>query len=274
MLGRSSAPRYQYDNSEWDGNEQVKKFVLEEDSNLYAKLCNSVDGVCTFPSVVTVTENIVCTKLECEVDTVRVIQVKPDIFYEYVRRPCVHLAFIDNAKTVFAGSSGYGASMCANPSLPIATQTCCPSGVSSSSEIDCAYHGELVRYNENEDRCGGAQNVCPAGTNVIADQGKCSGQVGYSMGSPRFNHFHWTSSPCTFKIKVRLDGMVALVHVPEDASANVVRYVEEGVGNMNFFHVRSYYQEAAFCYHHFDYAFPADIILLVKYFFSDPMAQG
>lgn len=87
LLGRSSSPRYQHDNIEWDGNEQVKKMTLSTtDSDLYDLLkCVTVDSVCTYPTVVDLSAAIDCYGLECDVDTVRVVQVD-DIFFEYVRR--------------------------------------------------------------------------------------------------------------------------------------------------------------------------------------------
>ena len=247
LLGRSAAPRYQWDEPGWDGSEHIKRFVLEQSSGLYSRLCAQVSGDCVYPSVVKLTENTSCQGLECNVDTLRVVQVD-DVFYEYVRRPCVEFAFYENAKTVFAGTSSNGASMCANMDLPVASKTCCPSGASSDATIDCHYHGELVRYKSNEIFCGDTTNVCPGETNRVSDQDHCRGQNKYSSNIPKTNHFHWTSGSCTINIKVRLDGMVALVHKPESAT-KVVKYVQNSVGNMNFFRV-SYYRGAvllSFC---------------------------
>jgi uncharacterized protein (DUF1501 family) len=236
LLGRSSSPRYQFDNENWDGDEAIKRLTLSTGSSLYNVLCAPDSGQCTYPTVVELEADISpCTGgFECSADTLRVVQVAPDVFYEFVRRPCVHLAFLDptEAKSVFAGGS-YGASMCADPTQPVATNTCCPNG---SSKISCKYHGERVTYATNNNLCSGNGGVCPAGTNDVADSNSCLGQTAYNVAAPKYNHFQWTEGSCTTKVKVRLDGMLALVHFPESAN-KVVKYVENGVGNMNYFHV-------------------------------------
>lgn len=201
----------------------------------------SEDGsqVCTsYPNTVRLANDITCPagQQECDVDTVRVVQVDPNVFYEYVRAPCVHRAFIDPAdsKTVFAGGWN-GFSMCADASQPVATRTCCPSG--GNGMISCKYHGEKVSYSTNTDHCGGEENVCPAGTTAIAQSSQCSGQMNYNRWSPKETHFQWTAGSCEIKVKVRMDAMIALVHQPEGAS-RVVKYVDEpNSANMNFFHV-------------------------------------
>ncbi len=246
LLGRSSAPRYVFDREDWDGQEDIKRMTLAASSNLYSQLCaEDGNGDCTYPTKVTLADDLNCDGLECDVDTVRVVQVSPNVFYEYVRRPCTHHAFLDpsKSKTVFAGGSG-GASMCAHESQPVGTNTCCPSG--GDTEISCVYNGEYVTYDTNMVRCGGdAIHVCPAGTNEVNNADQCKNQVRYASSAPRYNHFQWTSGSCDIKIKVRLDGMVALVHVPQSAS-KVVKYVGlEAKDNMNFFHVS--YQFYSFC---------------------------
>ena len=237
LLGRSSSPRYQFDDETWDGDESIKRMTLHPNSALYGLLCAASGVSCTFPTIVELPSDIACHGVECNVDTVRVVQVTPNIFYEYVRRPCVHMAFFDNAKTVFAGRSN-GFSMCAHPSQPVATTTCCPSG--GGAKTFCNYHGEYVSFDTNFARCGSnTGNLCSAGTNIISDCGECCRQARSSTSHPKYNHFQWTDGACTIKIKVRLDAMVALIHEPDSASS-VTRYVENSVLNMNFFHVRSY----------------------------------
>ena len=229
LLGRSSSPRYQYDPSNWAEDESIKRMTITT-GNLYDKLKCTGTNPCVYDNKVTLDADITCTGLECDVDTLRVVQVAPDVFYEYVRVPCVHYAFRDDYKTVFAQD---GPAMCADPTQPVATQTCC---TSDTSEISCMYHGEKVTYDTNEARCSGTGTVCPTETRSIANSAGCRGQTGWSIGSPQRNHFQWTSGTCQVQIKVRLDAMIALVHVPETAGS-VVRAVENSVNNLNFFHV-------------------------------------
>ena len=128
------------------------------------------------------------------------------------------LAFIDedNAVSVFAGTWN-GAGMCAHKDLPIATTTCCPSEDDASAAISCNFNGEKVSYATNEARCGSA-NICPAGTNSISDTSSCTQNTGYDQWKPNNNFFQWTKGSCSMKVKVRLDGQIAIIHQPEGIS--------------------------------------------------------
>ena len=129
----------------------------------------------------------------------------------------------------------------------------CCSGCSCTAErtatlITVSYRRRLAYERTNSgfaesysSTCTEEDNVCPAGTNGISSQTECPHQTGYSQSSPKNNFFQWTKGDCTFKVKVRLDGMIAMIHEPEGIS-RVVKYVDNSVGNMNFFHV-SFYQE-------------------------------
>lgn len=204
LLGRSSQPRYHFDDPVWDGNEAIKRMTLHPNSPLYALLCAESNSACTFPSVVTLTNDISCHGIECYLDTVRVVQVTPNVFYEYVRRPCVHLAFLDDARTVFAGASPTSiARMCASPTQPVASTTCCPGG--SNPEISCLYTGDFVTYDTNLARCG-STNACPATMDYISDCGTCCDQKrGYQRNYPEYNFFQWTNGTCSYKVKINLD---------------------------------------------------------------------
>ena len=74
LLGRSSSPRYQYDPKDWDGNGSIKKMTLSTtSSNLYNELkCTDNGGECIYSSVITLTSDLNCVGLECDVDTLRV----------------------------------------------------------------------------------------------------------------------------------------------------------------------------------------------------------
>lgn len=231
LLGASSQPRYHFEREDWDGNESIKRMTLHSGSTLHGLLCAESGGECTYPTVVTLQDDISCHGMECGSDTLRVVQVSPNVFYEYVRVPCVQMSFLDNAKTVFAGNwGGYG--MCGDPAQPIATTTCCPTA-SGKSEISCNYHGEQVNYDTNMARC--ANEICPAGTDRIQECNECCETIQYSSGNPKYNKFQWTEGDCSYQVKVRLDAMVAIVHVPE--TSRVVQYVQNSVKNMNFFHI-------------------------------------
>ena len=106
--GGSSLPSSQYMPDSWDGNEEIKRFVLSPDSSLYQKLCNpDVNGDCDYASTITLDENLDCTGKECRIDTLVIVQVAPGAFYEYIRQPCTHLSFYDGMK-VITGFTGQG----------------------------------------------------------------------------------------------------------------------------------------------------------------------
>lgn len=73
LLGGSTALKWQKNDVDWDviGS---KRFVLDPTSSaLYQKLCAPENGVCTYPSVVTLDENLACSGKECNVDTIRAL---------------------------------------------------------------------------------------------------------------------------------------------------------------------------------------------------------
>ena len=65
---------------------------LPRSSHLRTLLCQSVGEKCSFPGVIVLDSNIQCTGIECDVVDTRlhVVEVKNDVYYEYVRPSCVH----------------------------------------------------------------------------------------------------------------------------------------------------------------------------------------
>ncbi len=122
LLGGTSLPEMQLDHKDWDEDESISRLELEETSPLYAKLCGSIggDGGCTFPGKVVLDEDLVyeddqSSLHEFNVDTIRTIRITTEIdgstkfvHYEYIRVPCVDLAFLGNeAKRLMKGQIGY-----------------------------------------------------------------------------------------------------------------------------------------------------------------------
>ena len=179
LLGRSSKPRYIYDNV-W-----TKEMTLRSDSQLKAAL-GQVGG--EWPMVVTLSSDLSPVGVEAQVDTLRVVQVAPEVFYEYIPETCVNLAFLDADQSVkvFAGSAP-GKSMCAHKKSAVATTSCCSSG-KSEMKIFCKYSGERVTYATNEDRCSDlGMETCGASV-AFVDDSDCEGQIKYDQGSPKNNH--------------------------------------------------------------------------------------
>ena len=104
LLGKTSSPSKQYDPIEWEDEPSAKRVVLQKPSTsgdinfLYTQLCNpDNEGKCHYKTTVSLPSDLNCLGVECSVDTVRVVQVNPGMFYEYIQQPCVERAFYDNA---------------------------------------------------------------------------------------------------------------------------------------------------------------------------------
>jgi len=74
----------------------------------YAKLCAADgNGQCSLPTKVVIEENLIYDQIqrtgaEYEVDTIRTVELKigldKPVYYEYIRPPCVELAFYEGGK--------------------------------------------------------------------------------------------------------------------------------------------------------------------------------
>ena len=239
LLGGSSEPRFQYNNPNWEGDEGIRRFVLEKGSSLYQKLCNpNGAGVCQLTNTVTLDENIPCFNRECRIDTLAVVQVAPGTFYEYIRKPCVQMSFYNGAKKVFSGAGPYlhdldtrqyTHSMCADPRLEEASRLCCIDGIGQYS-YKFEYHGELLNYATNEAQCladGGT--LCDPLVLQAYTYRMASTRTRYDRLNTDTNLFFWTSDPCEQQVKVRSDGLIAFVHKPKfnpDVYDDTVPYVD------------------------------------------------
>lgn len=161
LLGGTSNPVFQHDPHYWSTNPDLRRIELNHSSPLYAKLCEAdSQGKCTFPSKVQLDINLVYDKAaiageEYAVDTLRVVTLKhgleSPVYYEYIRQPCVELAFFDNGKKMIKGQIRRNyvqkPSMCGNPKLEIATPICSEAGWNEREEegkIYCHYQGERL----------------------------------------------------------------------------------------------------------------------------------
>lgn len=101
--------------------------VLNTSSPLYQALCSADDsGECVYPTVVRLEEDLPCDGVECKLDTLSMIKIKdsPALYYEYMRPPCIELAFLKNAKKVV---DNYNRVMCADPGITdTVADACCP----------------------------------------------------------------------------------------------------------------------------------------------------
>jgi len=185
--------------------------------------------LCEFQTLVTLDENLSCDERECAVDTVRVVEVVPGVYYEYIHAPCVYLPFYNNPVKLFAAWSNTVA-MCGDKKLPSALSTCCgtysdrlPNSHNTWADVLSEYRYERLTYKGNEARCTAwGRSVCDA------DRiGALSGWSGHCFhrqscrdigGSTTWlidhTRFQWTTASCTIQVKVQPDGTIAIIHDP------------------------------------------------------------
>lgn len=209
LLGSSPKPEMVEENPAWASLPGVNRLRLQqEESGLYELLCApKADGSCTFPGVVTLESNLVCseqsTAAECMVDTVNVVQVG-DVYFEHIRQPCVELAFYNNARAV-TYDRPWKTPTCANPDLPVAGAVCCDKVYERrrfNGEPTCKYAGERVTLKTAEDRCEArGMEVCDFNNMTT------------NVDCPHANYmFNWRTDDCFIKAKITADGAVSIYH--------------------------------------------------------------
>ena len=160
LLGSTRSPSQHDDPSEWEYDINAKRIVLQRPSNLednnylYNILCNQdSNGNCQFKSAVELNSNLKCIGEECTVDTMRVVQVNPGIFYEYIQQPCVETAFYDNALKL--GRRWSDKIVCADPKREVASSACCETNSNNWSDAVRSekYWGERMTYKTAKSRC-------------------------------------------------------------------------------------------------------------------------
>lgn len=136
-------------------SEDEKVVELETKDALYEILCNagSVGGECNFQTEVTLTSSAssssTSTMIE-SVDTVRVVKVNANTYYEYVPDPCVYLPFYNDGKKVIYGPNA-DKSKCIHPSS-LAADGCCRPGTGYAFP-HCTYSEETIKFETHKERC-------------------------------------------------------------------------------------------------------------------------
>jgi len=243
VLGSRSNPELLEDEESWEIH--GVRLELAKSSPLYTKLCAPNGyGDCTFPGKVVLDENlhydtIAKTGAEYNVDTIRSVKVQSSpvpIFYEYIRPPCVHQNFFNDAQKIIAGSISDNLivhdSMCADPRNYVAAESCCLHGWETNGDDGirfCAYNGERVKYSSAIKRCeGNGMEQC--NPKKWGEGSACTGTGAYS----------WSAAKCSIKAKVSFEAshQVARVDHPEPdwaGESNVKNFVRDDT--LNFFKV-------------------------------------
>ena len=226
LLGRSPVPEVHNDDVQWSSSSTAKRLKVEKNgSGLYGRLCGSVgnNGSCEYPALVVLDANLECAAnskaSECRADTVRVVQVD-GLYYEYIRAPCVELAFFSNAVTALGPAKEQ---LCVNPLLARASEACCAPTAKpqwATPSPACLYAGERVTLPTASDRCAAqGEELCTSYGHIIPTE-----------DCPHFG-FHWTSSTCNVQAKVHANGEAAIVHDSGKPAGQVT------LDNPNFFKV-------------------------------------
>ena len=221
LLASSRLPDLTSDPPEFQHDDKVDRMVLDHGSPLRSLLCNeNANGDCNFKNSVTLTSNLNCSGMECDVDIVRVVQVAQNAFFEYVSAPCIKMAFFNNARKL-SPRFGSDPSVCANPDLPVASEACCTLG-SVDATRNALYSGERMTFETAKTRCKDiSRDICVYHS--------VDGESHLSAG------YFWTDDICRIQVKIRSsDGYVSIVHLPSDYSDPVMHVNSQ---NQNYFKV-------------------------------------
>ena len=240
LLGSSYLPELQRDVKYAD--ERVR-FVADQWGELNYMLCGSTDlNACTYPPVVTLPDNINCAGQECEVDTVRVVQVQGGIHYEYVPPPCVHHAFVENARKIKRRFDEYDSYMCADPRTSVASTACCFEG--NEANVVEKYWGERVLASTAEARCTeqiSAEGLRPWGLCTSSEKLSFVNCTAMSCRQ-RYHPFYWFAPGVPCQIRAKIDprtNRIAVVHTSADEDPTEIRMPRfEEEDNPTFFPVK------------------------------------
>ena len=211
-LGSDPNPKTMSD----DLDEGVTRFVLDTSSDLYNTLCDPDPGTnsCRYKSEIVLPSNLACTGKECDVDTLRVIQVgatslSTPIFYEYVQQPCVNYAFYDETHGNLIGNTNRKNGRCGDSRLPLATVPCQPDGKTYGDEI-CGlnYHGERTTVATGSQRCLDEGLGTFSFWNWM--KGRCKDD---DMGGVTDSLLlYWSPAKCQTQVQVIEGGKISIVH--------------------------------------------------------------
>ena len=123
-------------------DETIIHFELNATSQLRAFLCSGAGPDCKSQppqNEVILADTLPCTQgtAECSVDTVRVIKVAEDRYWEFILPPCVEQAFFNGGRKLGLQHSGVKGAVCANERIPAAFEACCEYPTTESSCSEC-----------------------------------------------------------------------------------------------------------------------------------------
>jgi hypothetical protein len=197
LLGSTPNPRLLAEHETWYNSTSTKRLKLASDSALFAKLCQpSEDGSCQYKAVIELDENLGCTGVECEIDSIRIIEVTEGLFYEYSRQPCVKQAFYSDPSMM---RLNWHIFFCGDPEVESGSVACCDGDNDGATMDFNLFDGERTTYATAEQRCTeNGKNLCGVPWWTCDN---CDVKLGV-----------WTNMDCTLQVKIGLDGKVGIVH--------------------------------------------------------------
>jgi len=218
LLGQVATPVVLSEPGNWPSNPNVKRLVLDSASLLASSICGPSEG-CDNRPLVELVSDVQCTGIECTTENPRVIEVRPGVYYEYERPPCVYQAFFDGQAVVSRAFAS-----CADPQTNSAGVVCCNNGQRRVGSYPERFTGEELSLVEASSRCNDL------------DEALCSQPSRISL--PKFDNrqVFWTSQSCQTKAKVDAEGRVGIVHSPpENLGGRTLKSVD--IDTQTFFRV-------------------------------------
>ena len=272
LLGSNNSPLMHSEEWHWPRQGNLTRLSLNTTSALYKNLCDANDSGCVFRPQVHINSNLECDQNECNLDSVRIVQVQenPPIFYEYLKPACVEFAFQD-AEDLQKVVDHNDYAMCLNRKVNDAAMPACCTTNKVWARSECFFSLERVSQKTNEERCPATDDnigVCSwevrnhkyidhvsllasLGSmkyltqnifkNIFFPEPKCQF---YGSTGGNYRTFHWTNETCSTQARVTTAGDVAIVHNPNMGINNILaddnqQIVTEWVNstNINFFKV-------------------------------------
>ena len=230
------------------------RLVLGQNSSaLHKVLCGEQGPAgegCRLRSEIVLAANLACDGTECTVDTVLVVGVvdaNRTVYYEYIRQPCVELAFYTTGFGVEYYTNGGSSddskgwhSFCADPTIAVAAGSCCIEHpqYGDKSRHHCEYMGERLTVASARQRCArfrakhgltATGQLCPpsfGGLRIAQGDPTCIEPRLQYMGK----RYWWTETACTLKAQITDDGLVNFVDTLRGEELNV-RTVHADSGN-------------------------------------------
>ncbi|GMH88299.1 hypothetical protein TrST_g6936 [Triparma strigata] len=200
-LGSSFKPRKQhYGFDEDESTDSSFAFTLDSSSPLYAKLA-------ALQSEHELTENLQCFGAECSLETLKVVRVG-NVYYEYLRIPCVEQAFVDNGFAHPITTEYRKDAICVDGRLPLASGGCCASN-GMGTNVECSnMRFEKTSWATVQDRCAAeSEAICTTTQKYFTT---CA-EYPLTQSEDEPNRF-WMTASCSIQAQIYDDGAVGVVH--------------------------------------------------------------